>query len=91
MAPGAGIVTDATGLFLIAIAPIPVMERLPFLRVLGAHFGASEFVPISNSTVLVPAPKNVKTLLGKKRGKFHRAVVNLLEKISKLSFGGALV
>ena len=90
MAPGAlGIVTDATGLFLIAIAPIPVMERFA----LFCGFWALILVPANLflSPILLswfPAPKNVKTLLGKEEGaKFHGAVVNILEKISKLSFG----
>ncbi len=91
MAPGAlGIVTDATGLFLIAIAPIPVMERFA----LFCGFWALILVPANLflSPILLsyfPAPKNVKALLGKAEGaKFHGAVVSLLQKISKLSFGG---
>jgi predicted RND superfamily exporter protein len=90
MAPGAlGIVTDATGLFLIAIAPIPVMERFA----LFCGFWALILVPANLflSPILLsyfPEPKNVKSLLGKEEGaKFHGAVVNLLQKISLLSFG----
>ena len=69
MAPGAlGIVTDATGLFLIAIAPIPVMERFA----LFCGFWALILVPANLflSPILLsyfPEPKNVKSLLGKKR------------------------
>ena len=91
MAPGAlGIVTDATGLFLIAIAPIPVMERFA----LFCGFWALILVPANLflSPILLswfPAPKNVKTLLGKEEGaKFHKAVVNLLERFQTEFWSG---
>jgi len=90
MAPGAlGIFTDAMGLFLIAIAPIPVMERFA----LFCGFWALILVPANLflSPILLsyfPAPKNVKALLGKEEGaKFHGAIVGLLKKISQLCFG----
>ncbi len=90
MAPGAlGIFTDAMGLFLIAIAPIPVMERFA----LFCGFWALILVPANLflSPILLsyfPAPKNVKALLGKEEGaKFHGAIVGLLKRISQLCFG----
>ena len=82
MAPGAlGIVTDATGFSSSLSRPSRSWTLCSFLR-----FWALILVPANLflSPILLswfPAPKNVKTLLGKEEGaKFHRAVVNLLEK-----------
>ena len=66
MAPGVlGIITDAAGLFLIAVAPIPVMERFAIF----CGFWAAILVPANLflTPVLLswfPAPKNVATLIG---------------------------
>ena len=90
MAPGVlGIVTDAAGLFLIAIAPIPVMERFA----LFCGFWAAILVPANLflTPVLLsyfPAPNNVATLIGKSEEKtWHSRIIGLLQSISTLSHG----
>lgn len=90
MAPGVlGIVTDAAGLFLIAIAPIPVMERFA----LFCGFWAAILVPANLflTPILLsyfPAPKNVATLIGKSDEKtWHSRIIGLLKSISTLSHG----
>jgi len=90
MAPGVlGIVTDAAGLFLIALAPIPVMERFAVF----CGFWAAILVPANLflTPILLsyfPAPKNVATLIGKgDKETWHSRIIGLLRKISTLSHG----
>ena len=90
MAPGTlGIITDATGLFLIALAPIPVMERFA----LFCGFWAMILAPANLwlTPVLLsffPAPKNVKALLGTdEKARAHRRIFALLHAIGRLSHG----
>ncbi len=90
MAPGAlGIVTDATGLFLIALAPIPVMERFA----LFCGFWAMILLPANLwlSPILLsmfPKPKNVKALLGTDpKARMHNQIFQLLNVISRVSHG----
>ncbi|MCZ6663822.1 MAG: MMPL family transporter [Gammaproteobacteria bacterium] len=90
MAPGVlGILTDAAGLFLIMIAPIPVMERFAIF----CGFWALILIP-SNlflTPILLswfPAPKNVATLIGKSEKKtWHNQIIALLRVISTFSHG----
>ena len=90
MAPGVlGIITDAAGLFLIMIAPIPVMERFAIF----CGFWAMILVP-SNlflTPILLsvfPAPKNVATLIGKsEKATWHTRIIQLLRIISTFSHG----
>ncbi len=92
MAPGTlGIVTDAVGLFLIAIAPIPTMERFA----LFCGFWALMLIPsgVFLTPVLLsmmPEPKNVKQIIGidTERGGFHVGVKHMLQRLSRVSYGG---
>ena len=90
MAPGAlGIITDATGLFLIALAPIPVMERFA----LFCGFWAMILLPANLwlSPILLsmfPKPKNVKALLGTdSKATVHNQIFEFLNAISRVSHG----
>lgn len=90
MAPGVlGIVTDAAGLFLIAVAPIPVMERFA----LFCGFWAMILVPTNMflTPVLLsyfPPPKNVAKLIGKSDEKsWHDGIISLLHKVGRVSHG----
>lgn len=90
MAPGVlGIITDAAGLFLIAIAPIPVMERFAVF----CGFWAAILVPTNLflTPVLLsffPAPGNVDVLIGKSKEKsWHDKIISLLGVIGSVSHG----
>ncbi len=90
MAPGVlGIVTDATGLFLIALAPIPVMERFA----LFCGFWAMILVPANLflTPILLswfPPPRNVKALLGiERKAGVHNRMIAVLRGIAGLSHG----
>ncbi len=92
MAPGTlGIVTDAVGLFLIAIAPIPTMERFAVF----CGFWALMLVPSGVFLTplmlsLMPEPKNVKKIIGadEEAGGFHVGIKHMLQRVSRVSYGG---
>jgi len=90
MAPGIlGIITDAAGLFLIAVAPIPVMERFAVF----CGFWALALIPtdVYLSAILasiLPTPGNVDKLIGKSEEKsWHDNLIGLLGAIGRLSHG----
>lgn len=90
MAPSVlGIVTDAAGLFLIAVAPIPTMERFA----LFCGFWAVILIPANvflTPLVLtfLPEPKNVARLVGDVAGGGSKGFIGfLLRLIAKLSHG----
>lgn len=90
MAPGVlGIVTDAAGLFLIAVAPIPVMERFAVF----CGFWALILVPaiLFLSPIMLswfPAPKNVAVLIGKSDERsWHDGIIDLLQVVGRVSHG----
>ena len=90
LAPGVlGIITDAAGLFLIALAPIPVMERFAIF----CGFWAAILVPTNMflTPILLsyfPAPGNVDMLIGKSDKKsWHDSIIALLRKIGSISHG----
>ena len=90
MAPSVlGIFTDIVGIFLIAIAPIPAMERFA----LFCGFWAIWLIPtgvilISLLLASLPAPKNVDRLIGKgSTSGLHRGFHSLLSGVAKLSYG----
>jgi len=92
MAPGTlGIITDATGLFLIAVAPIPTMERFAIF----CGFWALTLIPANVLLApiliaLLPEPKNARKLIGLAEGdgfNIHRSIKHGLQHLSKLSFG----
>ncbi|MEX2479940.1 MAG: MMPL family transporter [Gammaproteobacteria bacterium] len=92
MAPGVlGIVTDAAGLFLIAVAPIPVMERFAIF----CGFWAAILVPTNMflTPILLsyfPPPRNVAKLIGKSEEKsWHDGIIRLLSRIGSVSHGAA--
>src|SRR3546814_5367073 len=82
MAPSVlGIFTDIVGIFLIAIAPIPAMERFA----LFCGFWAIWLIPtgvvlISLLLASLPAPKNVDKLVGEgaKASGFQRGLQGVL-------------
>lgn len=89
-APGAlGIITDATGLFLIAVAPIPALERLA----LFCGFWAAVLIPTTvflTPVILswLPAPRNVKQIVGTAEGAgAHSAIKSFLAALASLSYG----
>ena len=90
MAPGIlGIITDFVCLFLIAIAPIPVMQRFAIF----CGFWATALIPtdVFMSALLasyLPTPKNVDVLIGKSDKKtWHDGLIVMLGKIASLSHG----
>ena len=93
MAPGfLGILTDAAGLFLIMVAPIPAMERFA----LFCGFWALILFPtnVLLSPIILswlPEPKNVQRILGAdgQGGGSHRVIYRLLGAIGRLSHGSS--
>jgi len=90
MAPGIlGIITDAAGLFLIAVAPIPVMERFAIF----CGFWALILIPtdVFMAAILaavLPTPGNVDQLIGKSDKKtWHDKLIGMLGVIGRLSHG----
>jgi predicted RND superfamily exporter protein len=90
MAPGIlGIVTDAAGLFLIAVAPIPVMERFAIF----CGFWALILIPTdvflaAILAAMLPTPRNVEKLIGKSSEKsWHDSLIGMLGVIGRLSHG----
>ena len=91
MAPGTlGIVTDAVGLFLIAIAPIPTMERFAVF----CGFWALMLIPsgVFLTPILLsmmPKPKNVDQIIGVGEGAkgFHANIKHMLQRLSRISYG----
>jgi len=92
MAPGTlGIVTDAIGLFLIMVAPIPAMERFAVF----CGFWALILLPTNvflSPLILsfLPEPKNVSQIIGIDKhggGIWHTGIRNILAKMAKLSHG----
>lgn len=91
IAPGTlGIFTDVCGLLLVALAPIPAMERFS----LFTGFWAMMLVPTSVILTpvllsLLPAPKNLADLVGgsKNAGLIHRLLNGILGGLAKLSSG----
>lgn len=90
MAPGVlGIVTDATGLFLIGVAPIPAMERFA----LFCGWWATMLIPANQflTPVLLsyfPPPKNVATLTGRGESKtWHSRIIAMLNVVASVSHG----
>jgi predicted RND superfamily exporter protein len=90
MAPGVlGIVTDAAGLFLISVAPIPAMERFAIF----CGFWALILVPTNvfmSPLILsfLPEPRNVKQIIGADKhggGAIHAAIRSVLGKLANLS------
>jgi predicted RND superfamily exporter protein len=90
MAPSVlGIFTDIVGIFLIAIAPIPAMQRFA----LFCGFWAVWLIPtgvvlISLLLSMLPAPRNVQRLTGRgaNRG-IHAWIRSTLEAIGRLTHG----
>ena len=92
MAPGVlGIITDAAGLFLIWVAPIPVMERFAIF----CGFWAAILVPANLflTPILLsyfPAPRNVAKLIGKTDEEtWHTKIISVLGVVGRVSHGAA--
>lgn len=90
MAPGIlGIITDCVCLFLIAVAPIPVMERFA----LFTGFWAMVLIPtdVFLSALLasfLPTPRNVDQLIGKADKKtWHDSLIAFLGVVGSISHG----
>lgn len=92
MAPGLlGIITDAAGLFLIFVAPIPAMERFAIFCGFWALILFPTNVLVSPLILsFLPEPKNVQNIIGgeaaSKTG-WHRYIRAMLAAIAKLSHG----
>lgn len=92
MAPGLlGIITDAAGLFLIIVAPIPAMERFAIFCGFWAFILFPTNVLVSPLILsLLPEPKNVKKIIGGQQAEgrgWHRYIRMMLSGIGKLSHG----
>ena len=93
MAPGVlGIVTDAIGLFLIAVAPIPVMERFAIF----CGFWALILVPTNVCLTpllltLLPAPKNLAKIVAQSEEGhgLHQMIRRGLMAFSSCSYGSS--
>ncbi|MCB1749307.1 MAG: MMPL family transporter [Gammaproteobacteria bacterium] len=90
MAPGIlGIITDMMCLFLIAVAPIPVMERFAIF----CGFWALALIPtdVFLSSILasyLPTPKNVDVLTGHTdKVTWHTRLIGILKRVASLSHG----
>ena len=91
MAPGVlGIITDAVGLFLIAIAPIPTMERFAVF----CGFWALMLIPSGVFLTplllsIMPEPKNVNQIIGAEgeTGGLHGTIKRWLQRLSQISYG----
>ena len=91
MAPGTlGIITDAVGLLLIAIAPIPAMERF------AVFCGFWAFMLVPTNVFLtplllsyLPEPKNVDRIIGldAEHARSHVLIKQFLHKIARLTYG----
>lgn len=82
-----GIVTDVLGIGLIAMAPIPAMERFA----LFAGWWAFAIIPsgvilISLLLLALPAPKDVSKLVGAQGG-VHGMIRSLLGNVAKITYG----
>ncbi|MGK2914410.1 MAG: efflux RND transporter permease subunit, partial [Porticoccaceae bacterium] len=91
MTPGTlGIVTDALGLFLIAVAPIPTMERFA----LFCGFWALTLIPcnVFLSPLMLsflPEPKNVRNLIGiDGLTGIHGLIKHGLMRLATITYGG---
>ncbi|WP_199698942.1 efflux RND transporter permease subunit [Oleomonas cavernae] len=92
MAPSVlGIFTDVAGLALIAVAPIPAMERFAIFCAWWAAMIVPANVFFSPLVLsLLPPPKNVRQITGADGDVgFHAAIKRFLGHISKLSYGRA--
>lgn len=92
MAPGVlGIVTDAVGLFLIAVAPIPTMERFAIF----CGFWAMTLIPANVFLgplllAILPEPKNVKRMIGLETGggfSLHASLKHMLQRLARITYG----
>ncbi|SEP71338.1 hypothetical protein SAMN04488038_101264 [Solimonas aquatica] len=82
-----GIITDFLGITLIAMAPIPAMERFA----LFAGWWAIAIIPngvilISLLLLALPTPKNIDKLVGQDTG-LHGAIRNWLLALAKITYG----
>jgi predicted RND superfamily exporter protein len=90
MAPSVlGIFTDIVGIFLIALAPIPAMQRFA----LFCGFWAIWLIPtgvflISLLLTVLPPPKNVARITGSAGGfGVHRIIKRVLTSVSTITYG----
>ena len=92
MAPSVlGIFTDIVGIFLIALAPIPAMQRFA----LFCGFWAVWLIPtgvvlISLLLAALPAPKNVNKMVGHggvAQSGIHRFIKHLLAGVARITYG----
>ncbi|MBM5812856.1 MAG: RND transporter [Gammaproteobacteria bacterium] len=90
MAPSVlGIFTDMAAIFLIAVAPIPAMERFAlFCGFWTVWLIPTGVVLVSLLLCSLPAPRNVEKLIGRDaRGGFHRRLQELLRRVATLTCG----
>ena len=83
-----GIVTDAAGIFLISIAPIPAMERFSLFCGFWAMMLAPTGVFLAPLLLSVlPAPKNLDKIISDESGGVHGRVKSVLAWIATFSQG----
>jgi predicted RND superfamily exporter protein len=83
-----GIITDAAGIFLISIAPIPAMERFSLFCGFWAMMLAPTGVFLAPLLLSVlPAPKNLDKIISDESGGVHGRVKSVLAWIATFSQG----
>tara|TARA_R110002111_G_scaffold12773_2_gene37159 strand:- start:142 stop:795 length:654 start_codon:yes stop_codon:yes gene_type:complete len=83
-----GIITDAAGIFLISIAPIPAMERFSLFCGFWAMMLAPTGVFLAPLLLSVlPAPKNLHKIISEESGGVHGRVKSVLAWIATFSQG----
>lgn len=89
MAPSIlGIITDAAGILLISIAPIPAMERFALFCGFWAMMLAPTGVFLAPLLLSVlPKPRNLQQLVSDHSAGFHGGVKSVLARVSLLSQG----
>ncbi|SER11077.1 hypothetical protein SAMN04488038_11642 [Solimonas aquatica] len=89
MAPSVlGIFTDIVGIFVIAIAPIPAMDRFAlFCGWWAVWLIPTGVVLISLLLATLPAPRNVERLVSSRSSAFQRRFQAFLAGIARLTFG----
>jgi len=81
-----GIITDSLGILLIAVAPIPIMQKLAYLCGFWAFsiiFTGLLFTPVIIS--FFPPPKNISQIMDQKKGLTQR----ILRATAKVGYGRA--
>ena len=93
MGPGTlGVITDAAAILLIALAPVPAMQRFAFF----CGFWALALIPTSVFLAplvlsVMPVPKNIDNIVGtaEDKGGIHTLMAKILDKVGDATTGRA--